>query len=166
MTTATITPVATGADVFLTRLNVPGRANGRAGNTMSQKVMAIGDGDTLAKDATVSLTVQSPAGVTVAVNPASSTQMVSPEDGATRRYRFNAGITCDAPGTYVLEWTATIAATENSNPGNDTLTDTTSVRCKDQRTRALVDKEDEAYDNEEDDEEEDDEEDEADESDD
>jgi PKD repeat protein len=146
MTTATIVPVdtgpdPTGADVFLKRLRVSGRVDGRPGRTMSQRVMAIGDGDTLAQDATVRLTVMSPAGVTVAVNPAFRTKMVSPEDGATR-YKFRTDITCDAPGTYVLEWTAMITAAENSDPGNDTLTGTTSVRCKGKQPHAVADEED------------------------
>jgi PKD repeat protein len=146
MTTATIVPVdtgpdPTGADVFLKRLRVSGRVDGRPGRTMSQRVMAIGDGDTLAQDATVRLTVMSPAGVTVAVNPASRTKMVSPEDGATR-YKFRTDITCDAPGTYVLEWTAMITAAENSDPGNDILTGTTSVRCKGKQPHAVADEED------------------------
>ena len=137
MTTALINsvdkvPDPTGADVFLTRLRVPDRVNGKLGDTVSQRIIAMGDGDTLAQDATVSLTVRSPAGVTVAINQASSTRMVSPEDRATW-YKFRAGITCEVPGSYELEWTATITAAKNSDPGNDTLTDTTSVRCKGQQ---------------------------------
>jgi PKD repeat protein len=128
MTTATIAPIARGADVFLTRLNVPGRVNAKVGKTTSRKIMAIGNGDTIAQDATVSLAVMSPAGITVEVNPVSNMQMVTPEDGSTR-YRFSADISCDAPGSYVVEWTATISAAENSDPGNDSRTDTTSVRC-------------------------------------
>jgi PKD repeat protein len=130
MTTATIVPSdATGADVFLTKLSVPRRIDGRNGATMSQKVMAIGDGDTLAQDATVSLTVTSPTGIKVKVTPASVTQRVSPDDDATTKYRFRADVSCKAPGTYALKWTATIAAAANSNAGNDSRTATTSVRC-------------------------------------
>ena len=150
MTTATITPAntegstapTTGADVFLTRL--------RVGNGVSPRISAIGDGDTIAQGARVSLTVRSPAGVTVDVNPASSTQMVSPEDRA-KRYRFRAGITCDVSGTYELEWTATIAAAQNSDPSNDTRTDTTSVRCRGQQPNVDDDEEDDEEDDEDED---------------
>lgn len=129
MTTATIAPVAGGADVFLTSLNAPNNVTGKTGRTKSREIKVKGDGVTIAQDATVSLSVVSPAGVTVVAHPASMTKLVSPDNGATK-YRFDADISCDAPGTYVLEWTATISAAQNSDPGNDTLTDTTSVRCK------------------------------------
>ena len=100
------------------------------GHTKSRKIKVKGDGDTIVQDATVSLSVMSPAGVTVDVHPMSMTKLVSPDDDDPTKYRFDANITCDAPGTYVLEWTATISAAQNSDPSNDTLTDTTSVRCK------------------------------------
>lgn len=134
MTTATISsdeapPVVDDADVFLTSLNAPNNVTSKTGRTKSREIKVKGDGVTIAQDATVSLSVVSPAGVTVVVHPAAMTKLVSPDNGATK-YRFDADISCDAPGTYVLEWTATISAAQNSDPGNDTLTDTTSVRCK------------------------------------
>ena len=134
MTTATISPdeappVVDDADVFLTSLNAPNNVTSKTGRTKSREIKVKGDGITIAQDATVSLSVVSPAGVTVVVHPAAMTKLVSPDNGATK-YRFEADISCDAPGSYALEWTATISAAQNSDPGNDTLTDTTSVRCK------------------------------------
>ncbi len=130
MTTATIAPVSTGADVFLTNLKVKDKVEGKQGKTKSTKVKVKGDGDTIAQDATVTLSVMSPAGVTVTVNPTSMTKVVSPDDGDSTKFSFKADITCDVPGSYTLKWTATITAAQNSDPSNDTLTDTTSVRCK------------------------------------
>jgi hypothetical protein len=80
------------------------------------------------------------------------TKVVSPDDGPTK-YRFDADITCNAPGSYTLKWTATISAAQNSDPSNDTLTDTTLVRCK-------MEKDDDEDEDDDDDEDEDEDEDE------
>ena len=128
MTTATIAPDGTRADVVLTGLKTPNNVQVGMGNTASRVVNAQGDGTAIAQEATVSLSVLAPAGVSARIDPASLTRLVSPKGGATK-FRFKADISCDAPGNYMLEWTATIAAEQNSDVGNDTLTDTTSVRC-------------------------------------
>lgn len=133
MTTATVATASPGsADVYLERLYVPRRIGGMTGTTLSQRVQVTGSGDTLAQDATVSLAVAAPAGVSVSIDPASVTQTVTPGDDV--RYRFTAAITCTAPGTHVLDWTATIAAAVNASADNDTLSAATTVRCGDRKS--------------------------------
>ena len=129
MTTAVIAPVAGAGDVYLSGLKVPGKVKVRKGETQSKKIKVRGKGDTVVQDATVTLSVMSPVGVSVTVHPMSLTRELGADDKAGK-YRFDADISCVAPGEYTLKWTATISAAQNGNPGNDTLTDTTSVRCR------------------------------------
>ena len=140
-TTATIELVVDGADVFLTRLQVPNRVNARKGRTVSRNITARGDGDTITQDATVVLSVDTPAGVEVVVTPEAVTETVSPGRPMTR-FRFNADITCTAPVNGVLTWTATIDAAQNGDPTNDTLEGTTQVRCSGGRSDDDKDDED------------------------
>ena len=127
-TTSTIEPVVHGADVLLTRLQVPNRVNARKGRTVSRNITARGDGDTITQDAMVVLSVDTPAGVEVVVTPEAVTETVSP-GRPTTRFRFNADVTCTARVNGVLTWTASIDAAQNDDPTNDTLEGTTQVRC-------------------------------------
>ena len=119
---------AGGADVFLTRLQVPDRVNARTGRTVSRIITVRGDGDTITQDATVVLSVAAPAGVEAVVTPDAVTESVSP-GRRTTRFRFRSDIICMAPVAGVVTWTATINAAQNGDPGNDTLEGTTQVRC-------------------------------------
>mgnify|MGYP001811921989 FL=1 len=94
-TTATIETVVDGADVFLTRLQVPNRVNAKTGRTVSRNITARGDGDTITQGATVVLSVDTPAGIEVVVTPEVVTETVSPSRPTTR-FRFNADVTCTA----------------------------------------------------------------------
>jgi hypothetical protein len=60
------------------------------------------------------------------VHPAARTL---PGDGRTR-FKFDVSITCQAPGTGAIAWSATTAAPENRDMTNDTLTGRTSVTCR------------------------------------
>ena len=65
----------------------------------------------------------------VLVEPASLTQQVVPGNPETQ-FRFEAFVSCTASGEGVVEWTATISAPGNDDPGNDTLTETSTVICR------------------------------------
>jgi len=146
MTTAKIVPVATGkADVFLIKMKAPKDIDIETGESKSKGIKLKGDGDTIEQDAKVSLSVTSPNGVTVNINPQAITKMVSPFDDDATRYKFKAEITCHVAGDYELVWNATISAAENNNTSNDTLTGSTQVSCK------TSDDDDEHHDDKEDD---------------
>jgi hypothetical protein len=101
----------------------------RTGRTQYRLIIVKGDGDTIAQNTAVTLSVMSAPGVTVNVNPTEISKVVSPHDDRPTGYPSIAEITCDAPGSYTLRWTATISAAQNSDPDNDTLTKTTRVSC-------------------------------------
>jgi PKD repeat protein len=123
------TAAAADADVFLTRLRVPRGLSFRTGRTQYRLIIVKGDGNTIAQNTAVTLSVMSAPGVTVNVNPTEISKVVSPHDDRPTGYPSIAEITCDAPGSYTLRWTATISAAQNSDPDNDTLTKTTRVSC-------------------------------------
>ena len=123
------------ADVFLKRLMVrKGDISLRVGSTTSRRVLVKGDTDSMAQDATVTLSVTTPSNVNVVVTPGSITREVSPDGGATR-FSFDVDISCDGLGSSTVAWTAVIDASQNSDATNDTLTSTTSVRCEGSRGR-------------------------------
>jgi hypothetical protein len=123
------------ADVFLTRLMIrKGDISLRVGNTTSRRVQVKGDADSMAQDATVTLSVAIPPNVSVVVTPESITREVSPDGGATR-FSFDVDISCDGSGSGTVDWTAVIGALQNSDATNDILTSTTSVRCEGRRGR-------------------------------
>jgi PKD repeat protein len=123
-TRVTIEPVA---DVFLSKLQAPKSVKTATGNTVSKSVTATGDGNTT-QDASVTLAAVASAGVTVSV-PGPVSDAVSAGNGSTR-FKFGVQITCDAPGPATIDWAATIGASGNEDPGNDTITGTTSVNCR------------------------------------
>ena len=97
---------------------------------VDRKVTVRGDGAELAQDATVTLSAVTTPGLgVVIVEPVSLTQPVVPGNPETQ-FRFGASVSCTASGEGVVEWTATISAPGNDNPGNDTLTGTSAVICR------------------------------------
>ena len=131
MTTASIVAVPTGdADVFLVDLDVPDDIRLKRGRLTFKRIKVKGDGDTLAQDATVNLSTNSPDGLSVKIWPTESTREVSPDDNEATEYKFLAVIRCRTAGSYNLDWTATISAAQNSDVSNDTLTSTTTVSCE------------------------------------
>ena len=57
------------------------------------------------------------------------TRVVSLDDDDSTEFKFRAVIRCHNPGSYNLNWTATISAADNSDVRNDVLTAITTVRC-------------------------------------
>jgi len=130
-TTATIAPITSGADVFLSELWVPESIKLRKGKRKSKEIAALGGGTSIRQGATVNLHVTAPAsGLDVVVKKLSVTEEVTPGE-QPEQFEFETKITCLAAGTYTLGWSATISADQNSDPTNDTLGGETSVRCID-----------------------------------
>jgi PKD repeat protein len=153
-TTATIAPVASGADVFLTELWAPEAIQLKSGKRKSVEVIALGGGTSVPQGATVDLTVTlPPSGLDVVVKRPTASEEVAPGE-RPEQFEFKAKIECMEAGVYTVGWNATISADQNSDPTNDTMLGTTSVLCI-----AESDEDDEEHDDEHDehDEEEDDE---------
>jgi len=130
-TTATIAPITSGADVFLTELWAPDSIKLKKGKRKSKEIVVLGDGTSVRQSATVNLLVTAPAtGLDVAVRQQSITEEVTPGEDP-EQFEFKAKITCMKAGTYMLNWSATISADQNSDPTNDTLVGITSVLCID-----------------------------------
>ena len=117
------------ADVYLSKLQTPKKLNGKAGQVVSRKATAKGDGTLLTQDATVTLTGIATPGLGVVVEPASVTAVVVPGNPQTS-FGFSVSVTCQAAGTGSVDWTATISAPGNDDSTNDVLTGTTSVTCR------------------------------------
>ena len=131
--TATVTITEEGAaDVWVSDLKVPKNVSGKAGGrTVTKSITVRGDGDTIAQDATVTLSVMSaPANVTVVVQPDSITDVVEPGNPVTQFRWFTAFITCNSAGNGTVSWEASIDAAQNSDGTNDILTGTSSVTCR------------------------------------
>ena len=90
-------------------------------------IRVFGDGNQV-QDATVTLSVDAPAGVEVEFEPASITMTVAPGKPATQFF-FDARVGCEAKEVYQVTWTATIDAASNSDTTNDTMQAVTEVRC-------------------------------------
>ncbi|MCU7937090.1 MAG: PKD domain-containing protein, partial [Candidatus Thiodiazotropha sp. (ex Dulcina madagascariensis)] len=130
-TTATISPVSTGADVYLSELWAPESVKIKTGKKKSLEIVALGSGTAIRQHATVTLSVTNPSsGLIVAIEDASITKRVRPSKRRSKQFEFEVDLTCKEAGTYTLAWSATISADQNSDPSNDTLTGVTSVRCK------------------------------------
>ncbi|HYQ71635.1 MAG TPA: hypothetical protein VET88_06875, partial [Gammaproteobacteria bacterium] len=116
-------------DVFLSRLQVPNRLNLMEGQVVNRNATARGDGTQLTQDATVVLTAVASPNLGVVVTPASATQEVVPGRPETR-FRFIVSVSCSASGSGTVDWTATISAPGNDDPGNDVVAGTSSVSCR------------------------------------
>ena len=127
--TATIAPVTSGADVYLSELWVPESIKLRKGKRKSKEIAALGGGTLIRQGATVNLLVTAPAtGLDVVVKRSSVTEEVTPGE-QPEQFEFKIKITCLEAGTHTLGWSATISADQNSDLTNDTLTGETSVLC-------------------------------------
>ena len=119
------------ADVWVSKLKVPNKVNGKVGRTVTKSISVRADGDTITQDATVTLSVMSaPANVTVVVDPASITDVVEPGKPLTQFRWFEASITCNEAGNGTVSWEASIDALENGDGSNDILTGTSVVTCR------------------------------------
>jgi PKD repeat protein len=131
-TTATIHNQIEG-DVSLEKLQAP--KNLKIGKrAVSKKNTAIGEADTKAQDATVTLSWEMvPMGlvnIIVFPDPPRITQAVTPDKGSDR-FKFNTDITCNQSATQgTITWTAQIDAPENRDPSNDVVTATSNVTCR------------------------------------
>ena len=130
--TVTITEEGT-ADVWISDLKVPKKVNAKVGGrTVTKSITVRADGDTVAQDATVTLSVMDvPAFVQVPPpDPESITGVVEPGNPETQFRWFTAYITCFGEGTGTVTWEASIDAAQNSDGTNDILTGTSEVTCR------------------------------------
>ena len=118
-----------GADVFLTELRLPKTLGFGAERERSWNVIAFGDGDLSAQQATVTLAAKSGPGLEIEIRPQAVTHTVEPGLPLSR-FVFEAEIECEAAGEAEVLWTATIDAPANADPSNDTLTRATRVVCR------------------------------------
>ncbi len=100
-------------------------ANKKATGTKVVNVLAEATGITEPAMATVTLTAEAGAGVMVTIEPASITKergTEMSEDGEleAESFNFKATAVCAEEGTWAMNWIATISATQNSDPSNDT----------------------------------------------
>lgn len=129
-TSATIAPIISDADVFLTELWVPESVNLKQGRKDIIEINALGS-STIRQGATVSLQVTpSSAGLTVVMKQESITKEIAP-DAYSEQFKFRARISCTTAGTYTLGWSAAIDADQNSDSSNDNMSGETSVFCTD-----------------------------------
>jgi hypothetical protein len=122
-------PMPEGGDVFLTELPVPKALVVDAERERSWNIIAVGDGDLIAQEATVTLTAETGPGVEIEIRPEAVTRSVEPGMPLSR-FVFAAEIECAAAGEAEVLWTATIDAPANADPSNDTLTRATRVVCR------------------------------------
>jgi hypothetical protein len=117
------------ADVYAVSLRAPKALKLRSRGSASRRVIVTADGDVMPQEVTVELFVEPIQAVTVAVAPTFVTGTVEPGGGASR-FRFAVDVTCLQPGTWRLEWTATIHAEENRDALDDVLSASTKVTCR------------------------------------
>ncbi|MDH3974847.1 MAG: PKD domain-containing protein [Deltaproteobacteria bacterium] len=164
-TSATIVPITSGADVFLTELWAPRSFKLEQGKKDSIEISALGN-STILQGATVRLQVTAPsAGLTVVVEEEAISEELDPDRHA-EQFEFKADITCAKAGMYTLGWSATIEADQNSDLSNDNMTGETSVLCTDESSDDDDEHEEEDDDDDEEEEEEEDDDDDSEEHDD
>jgi PKD repeat protein len=119
-------------DVFLLYLGQPAEIVMADEEVIDRTIRVFGDGSVIEQQATVSLQVDAPEGVTVNVSPPSMmiTNTVEPGRPATEFF-FDASFECTAKAVYEIYWTATIDAAENSDSTDrpDTLEGMTELTC-------------------------------------
>ena len=117
------------ADVYIKKLQAP-KSLKLGTRTASKTITAVNEADTMAQEATVTLSWDMPPDlVNISVSPSSITSTVIPGKGGDR-FNFNTEISCIQSGTGTITWTATINATENRDLSNDEATATTDVTCR------------------------------------
>ncbi len=127
LTGSAVQPPATGTgDVALVKLTVPSKITAKVGEARDYHVSA--GATTTSKKIKATVTLQAAAdNVKVTLNSARKTEDLKATE--TRKFEFEAKISCTKSGTWPITWTAQIAAPSNSNPANDTITGTTQVVC-------------------------------------
>jgi hypothetical protein len=127
LTGSAVQPPATGTgDVALAGLNVPEKITAEVGEPLDVHLFA--RGTTTSKETKATVTLQAVAdSLNVRLNNTSKTEDLKATE--TRRFEFEAKISCTKSGTWPITWTAQITAPSNSNPSNDTITGTTQVVC-------------------------------------
>lgn len=124
-----ISPVTSGADVYLTELWVRDSLRARTGRRVRQHVIALASGTEVTQGATVNLSVTAPSGISVVIPDDSEKHRIRP-NRRPAQFVFEPSITCETAGSYTLVWNATISADQNSDTGNDTLSAETVVTCR------------------------------------
>jgi len=125
--TATISEPSAEGDAFVVFVNAPNSPSTNVGNGLDRIVRVWGDSN-IVQEATVTLTVDAPEGVSVQYSPDSITALTEPGRPGTQ-YFFDVRMDCVARGTYEILWTATITAAANDDPSNDTQQDVTTLTC-------------------------------------
>lgn len=124
VTTATIGT----ADVFLTMMRVSRRISLNEGGTTSRQVLVLGGAEEIEQEATVTLSATADEGLNVTIQPEAVTETVVPEESTW--FQFSASLSCEESGSFQVEWTATIAAEDNVDSTNDTITAVSQVNCR------------------------------------
>jgi hypothetical protein len=121
-------------DVYLSRLKVPNRINGKIGQVVDNRTVdATGDGTLVMQDATVTLSAMADPGIGVVIQPEDGiTAPVEPGRPETKFRWFSVFVSCtaEAPRSGAIQWTATISADANDDPDNDVQMGTTTVTCR------------------------------------
>jgi len=117
------------ADVYGLSLRTPKSVRLRANRSASKKLAVTVAADTSPQATTVTLFHEPLQAVSVTLDPAFQTGLVSPGGGPTA-FRFDAEISCNESGTWLIEWVAEVEAPENRDALGDVLTATTSVVCR------------------------------------
>lgn len=150
-TTASISPVVTGADVYLSELWAPESIHLKKAKRRVAELVAIGGATSIRQGATVTLDASYSSGISVEISSRTVNEGLE-TDGEQEQFEFMVKVTCMSAGVYSIDWSASIHADQNSDLSNDTVTTVTTVHCTDRRKD---DGDDEEHD---DDEEDDDEE--------
>jgi hypothetical protein len=117
------------ADVYQLDLRAPSQLKLRGDRVASRNIVVTAEGDVRAQQATVTLAAAPLESVTVAIDPASMSRTIEPGGGKTR-FAFRASFRCNAVGTWMVEWTARIEASENREAIDDLLSGSTLVVCR------------------------------------
>jgi hypothetical protein len=117
------------ADVYAVELRAPDHVRLAVGRATSRWIVVKADGDLRSQLATVELGVEPIEAVSVGLDPGSMARRVDP-GGGDSLFRFQAELLCQSSGTWMLEWTAVIQASDNREGSDDRLSASTRVICR------------------------------------
>ncbi len=124
-----LTVVGGSDDVALVNLTLPEQVTAHIGRSSEVKIHAYATTTARETLATVTLTADPSASVSVSVDHASDTEEIKASEDKPESFEFAARIVCTQRGTWPITWTAKISSAQNSDPANDALTSTTQVVC-------------------------------------
>lgn len=122
-------PVSGSDDVNLVNLTVPAQVTAWVGRSSEVDIHAYATTTALETLATVTLTADPSAGVSVSIDHASDTEEIKASEDHPASFEFEAKIVCTKRGTWPINWTARISSAQNSDPANDVRTGMTMVVC-------------------------------------